>query len=357
MGGVVLVWCALLQIVTVRPLSTWTYADGPTGPDTWGGQCTSGVSQSPVNLVSNTSKPIERWEFSNSYRYKVPCTITNTGNTLQFTLTTETPASISGGELGGEFVLSHGILHWGREDRQGSEHMVKGEAYPLEIQLIHYNSRYGSYKDSEGKKDGLAVFSTLHKLSTADNTKLSPLINSLDQITNPGSSFKLEKEIPANSFYPTITSPLYRYTGSLTSPPCTEMVTWTIFYQTNTISGPQLSQLRSLLKADGNPMDNTFRPARQLHTRTVLIGSAWLDRAEAAKTSTEMLRTQKTQKDYLQMSVKTEQVSWYSQPAPMWTVIVGGVVVVVGGGVVVYLMVKRRLGTHAMVPTHDMEMD
>jgi len=350
MGGAVLVWCALVQIVTVRALSTWTYADG----DTWGGQCASGLSQSPVNLVSNTSKPIERWEFSNSYWYKVPCTITNTGNTLELTLTAETPATVAGGELGAEFVLSHGILHWGREDTQGSEHLVKGEAYPLEIQLIHYNSKYGSYKESQGKKDGLAVFSTLHKLSTTDNAKLSPLIDSLEKIINPGSSFKLEKEIPANSFYPTITSPLYRYTGSLTSPPCTEMVTWTIFYQTNTVSTPQLAKLRSLLKPDGSPMDSTFRPARQLHSRTVVIGSAWLGRAEAAESSTVVGRTQK---DYLQMSVKTEEVSWYSQPAPMWTVVVGGVVVVVGGGVVLYLLVKRGLGTHAMVPTHDMEMD
>jgi len=353
----VVAWCILLHLVMVGSLSTWNYGGGPAGPASWGGQCTSGQEQSPVNLVSNNSQPIERWTFSNSYRYKVPCTITNDGNSLRFSFNTSKPTTISGAELNGDYVMSHGTFHWGGEDTEGSEHLVKGERYPLEIQIVHYNSKYGSYKEAEGKEDGLAVVSTLYKLADRDNTKLSPIIDSLDQITNPGTSFLVVKEIPANSFYPTIRSPLYRYTGSLTTPPCTEKVTWTVFYNTNTVSSSQLAKLRSLQSSEGKSLGSTFRQPAQLHSRTVLIGAAWMARKDTIKPTTETIKTMETQKEFLQMAVKTEDVAWYSKPAPMWTVVVGGVMVVVGGGLLAFLIVKKRLGTHAMVPTDDIEMD
>eukprot|EP00092_Neocalanus_flemingeri_P003574 GFUD01003833.1.p1 GENE.GFUD01003833.1~~GFUD01003833.1.p1 ORF type:complete len:367 (-),score=77.33 GFUD01003833.1:162-1262(-) len=353
--------CVLLKVVSVEGLSTWTYGEGPVGPDKWGGQCKDGRSQSPVNLEPNTSKPIERWSFSFSYRYKVPCTIVNNGNTLKFSFNMSKPASISGGNLAGEFVLSHGMFHWGSTDTEGSEHLVRGRSFPLEIHLVHYNSKYQSYRDSVGKPDGLAVFAVLHELADTDNNKLSPIINSLTQITNPGSTFTLEKSISPRDILPIIASPLYRYTGSLTSPPCTELVTWTVFYHTNTVSGAQLSTLRSLLKTDGTQMDKTFRQTARLNSRSVNIGAAYLAEKVTPRTATEATEIIRTQKDYLQLSLRSAEPSWYEQPAPMWTVLVGGVLVLVAGtGLLTFFVVKKLKETpasHERVPTDDIELE
>ena len=35
-------------------------------------------------------------------------------------------------------------FHWGSESNEGSEHTVEGQAYPLELHLVHFNSEYGS---------------------------------------------------------------------------------------------------------------------------------------------------------------------------------------------------------------------
>ena len=40
---------------------------------------------------------------------------------------------IRGGGLEGRYSLKHFHFHWGSQDDEGSEHMVDGKAYPLEV--------------------------------------------------------------------------------------------------------------------------------------------------------------------------------------------------------------------------------
>jgi len=346
--------------VLVKGLSTWSYGHGGDvdGPSLWGGLCGSGQAQSPVNLEPNSTLAIERWTYSNSYRYKVPCTLTNTGNSLQLFFNTSKPTTISGGDLNGTFLLSHGLVHWGRNDNEGSEHLLKGRAFPLEIQLVHYNSVYGSYETSLGKKDGLAVLAILHELEEKNNTKLTPIIDSLYQISNPGSSYNIEKTMQPCSLLPVISSPIYRYTGSLTSPPCTELVTWTVFHPTSTVSSAQLAKLRSLLQADGSKMIQNFRPTVRLNNRTVIVGSAYLSRKVTPRKSSEVVRT--LEKSNSVLSLKSGDKSWYLKPAPLWTVVVlGMILLMVGMGLAIY-KVRRRLSkpaSHLRVPTDDIELE
>ena len=48
---------------------------------------------------------------------------------------------ISGGGLGGSYLFSQLHFHWGDSSSIGSEHHINGEVFPLEIHMVHYNSR------------------------------------------------------------------------------------------------------------------------------------------------------------------------------------------------------------------------
>ena len=48
-----------------------------------------------------------------------------------------TTATISGGGLSGQYVLEQFHHHWGRDDTEGSEHLVDGKVHPLEVRHAH----------------------------------------------------------------------------------------------------------------------------------------------------------------------------------------------------------------------------
>lgn len=337
----------------VQGISTWTYGSEDVG---WTGQCSKGASQSPINLGYSSSKPIEKWTWSNSYSYKLNFTVTNDGTSLSLKFDSpSSKATVSGAELDGEFVLSYGTVHWGSTDYEGSEHQMQGKSHAMEIQLVHYNSIYSSLKNAEGKKDGLAILSTLYKvnaISERENEMLGTMIDSIANVIEAGTSTTIEME-PSN-LRARIPSPLYRYTGSLTTPPCTENVAWTVFYHVGDISKAQLNKLRELKNFNGDKMENTFRSVKQLNDRKVIIGSAYLDKKEVQQTKSESVK-----KDFLQLGVKTmiEEKSWLEQPAPMWTAVAGGVLVLAAVLVGAWFLMKRRISTHMMVPSDDLEME
>ena len=53
---------------------------------------------------------------------------------------------LRGGGLLGAFKFAHLHFHWGDDETTGSEHTIKGAAYPLEMHLVHFNRMVGSNK-------------------------------------------------------------------------------------------------------------------------------------------------------------------------------------------------------------------
>jgi len=299
-----------------------------------------GSCGNPVNIVPNTTTTnIQRWGFSSSYRYEVPCTLTNTGTHIQAKL--DMKGTISGGGLDGEYVLSHVDWQWGKIG-----HRIQGVEYPMEVHLVHYNNKYGSYDDATHASDGVAVLSTLYKLSTNDNSDLAPLIDNLHMVTKAGSNTTVMKGVSANTFLPVIRSPLYRYSGPLPSTSPCITVTWTVFYTTNTVSESQLASIRSVLVTSGGYKTD------QVNNISAMVGAAWLD------TTTETVRDKR---EFLQLAVKADteaETAWYKQPAPVWALLIGMVAVLVVGVVVVLLLAKRIIHSHHLVvASDDIEMD
>ncbi|NWX87243.1 CAH6 anhydrase, partial [Nothoprocta pentlandii] len=196
-------------------------------------------------------------------------TMTNNGHSVQI----ELPPSlrISGG-LAGRYTAVQMHLHWGGLDLEssGSEHTVDGMRYLAELHIVHYNSaNYSSFEEAKDKRNGLAVLAFLYVDGHLENTYYSEFISKLAQIRFAGQSTQLAS-LDVRAMLPENLSRFYRYRGSLTTPPCSESVTWTVFDDPVVLSHTQISLLEStLLDWHNRTLRNDYRRAQPLHGRAV----------------------------------------------------------------------------------------
>uniref|UniRef100_A0A3B4GE25 Alpha-carbonic anhydrase domain-containing protein n=1 Tax=Pundamilia nyererei TaxID=303518 RepID=A0A3B4GE25_9CICH len=153
-------------------------------------------------------------------------TIHNNGKTVAIDVDGE--FFVSGGGLRSRFRVGRITFHWGRcnATSDGSEHSLNGMKYPLEMQIYCYNSEEFQSLDEAIEKEGrvaaLAVFAICCFLQGKSGSV---------------EAFTLRSLLPNN------TDKYYIYNGSLTSPPCTEMVEWIVFKHVVPISETQVSTL------------------------------------------------------------------------------------------------------------------
>ncbi|CAB4025319.1 Hypothetical predicted protein [Paramuricea clavata] len=110
-------------------------------------------------------------------------------------------------------------------------------AFPAELHLVHFNTKYSCVLEGKKHPDGLAVLSVLLKQGYNNNNY--NFLNLAAQVTNPGDTsdiagFSLAGLLPNDKSF-------YRYQGSLTTPGCEEVVTWTVFANTVEISEAQVT--------------------------------------------------------------------------------------------------------------------
>ncbi|CAL1543863.1 unnamed protein product, partial [Lymnaea stagnalis] len=79
---------------------------------------------------------------------------------------------LSGGPLrdAAEYDLSEIRFHWGKDCDRGSEHLVNHKAFPMEIQLVHWNSRlYNSIEEAVGSRQGIAIVAMFGQIGREHN--------------------------------------------------------------------------------------------------------------------------------------------------------------------------------------------
>jgi len=252
----------------------WHYLDAPGGPSSWGGFCAEGTQQSPIDIRSSEAVKADLGglSFANYHLDLKGGKVTNNGHSIVVS-----PAEsvvdvpfMSGAGLKGKYSFAQLHLHWGSTSTKGSEHLVDGKAYPLELHLVHYNSKYPDIATAVGQEDGLAVLGIFFHLSSKDNPHLQPILDSVSDILQPFSEATLSKSLTLKSLLPEDTKSFYRYFGSLTTPGCFESVTWTVFEKSIPVSQSQLSKLRTLIDTLSNKMADNFRPTLNLNRRFVI---------------------------------------------------------------------------------------
>ncbi|MDR2626882.1 MAG: carbonic anhydrase family protein, partial [Dysgonamonadaceae bacterium] len=208
----------------------WTYT-GNTGPAYWQTLDTAyalakdGASQSPIDIVTALSVPSDHLgQLVFAYR-ETEFEVENNGHTIELMpLAKNNYITIDGSA---PYVLQQFHFH------APSEHTIDGKSFPMELHLVH--------KDEQGN---LAVIGVMIAQG-AENEALKEAFAALPrQLTHEG-SVKPEVKINTADLFGATPS-VYRYDGSLTTPPCTEGVKWIITSEAIEMSAAQIQAFTSL---------------------------------------------------------------------------------------------------------------
>ncbi|XP_029435126.1 carbonic anhydrase 6 [Rhinatrema bivittatum] len=269
----------LLLLTAAHPSSChmpeWTYNDGELDEGSWAkhyADC-GGKHQSPIDIQKKKVRHNPRLLQLRMNGYDGPqqgqFMMTNNGHSVQIAL--PSTMNISQG-LPHCYTAVQMHLHWGGMDLEfsGSEHTVDGMRYLAELHIVHYNSDlYESFQQAKDKPDGLAVLAFLYTDGNFENTYYSDFISKLSKIRHPGLSTTLSS-LNVEAMLPESLEKFYRYQGSLTTPPCTQNVLWTIFDIPIILSHTQITLLESsLLDWNNNTLRNDYRHAQPLNDRVV----------------------------------------------------------------------------------------
>ncbi|KAG8260996.1 carbonate dehydratase activity protein [Homalodisca vitripennis] len=104
--------------------------------------------------------------------------------------------------------------------------------------------------------------------SNSDNVVYSEIVRKFPDIEFPHSSTRLDISLSLNVLLPFDTERYFTYKGSLTTPPCLEVVTWIDFKHPIYLSHSQLGAFRKLRSVEGY-MTHNARPIQPLSGRPV----------------------------------------------------------------------------------------
>uniref|UniRef100_A0A674E4Q6 Carbonic anhydrase Xa n=1 Tax=Salmo trutta TaxID=8032 RepID=A0A674E4Q6_SALTR len=265
----------------------WAYKEVVQGsfvpvPSFWGlvnsawNLCSVGKRQSPVNIETSHMifDPFLTPIRLNTGGRKVGGTMYNTGRHVSLRMDKEHLVNISGGPMTYSHRLEEIRLHFGSEDGQGSEHLLNGQAFSGEVQLIHYNHElYTNYTEAAKSPNGLVIVSIFMKIAETSNAFLNRMLNrdTITRITYKNDAYLLTG-LNIEEIYPE-TSSFITYDGSMTIPPCFETATWILMNKPVYITRMQMHSLRLLSQNQPSQiflsMSDNVRPVQPLNNRCI----------------------------------------------------------------------------------------
>ena len=212
----------------------WTYA-GSTGPANWGSlekefsACASGKAQSPIDIRESTVKQADLPPIAFDYRPS-PLKIIDNNHTVQIDYAP------------GSFITANGQqyqlvqFHFHRP----SEERLDGKSYPMVAHLVH--------KDSDGRLAVVAVLLATGPQNPLIKTLWKNLPREKDvEVSIEKVEINVAELLPKDRAY-------YTFDGSLTTPPCSEGVTWFVLKHPTSVSGDEVDRFSRLYPMNARPV-------------------------------------------------------------------------------------------------------
>jgi carbonic anhydrase len=192
--------------------------------------CSSGKKQTPIALASATAAEYDIGEIKIESQYQA-VEVENNGHTV---VAFVEDGNVRGGPM---FSEEYKLLqfHW----HTPSEHTLNGKTYPLELHFVHQRVATGD----------LAVVGLLFDLG-GHNAWLADFFDHLPE--EEGHIVNLTSVNP----YGVLPEDLsyMHYSGSLTTPPCSEGLKWIVLNEVATLSQTQLDQFKAVFEFNSRPM-------------------------------------------------------------------------------------------------------
>lgn len=220
----------------------WSYS-GSTAPQRWGdlspeyAACKTGKEQTPIDITH--AEPADLAPIAFDYKPS-PLTIVDNGHTIQVNYAPGSGITVGGTRY--ELVQFH--FH------KPGEEKIHGKAFAMDIHLVH-----------RAANGALAVVGVLLAKGQAN-----PLIKTLwahlpktrnKETVAPTVTIDAAQLLPGERGY-------YTFAGSLTTPPCSEHVTWFLLRHPVEVSGSQVA-------AFGKRYPMNARPVQPVHDRIIKV--------------------------------------------------------------------------------------
>ncbi|KAI1506031.1 alpha carbonic anhydrase [Biscogniauxia marginata] len=232
----------------VVPISTFS-GTGLTGPLLWdqldaaNAVCATGTTQSPIDMVPEVFTLVEGSNVTLDFA-EVPggAEFENLGSTVEVVM-----------EEHGSSLLLDGLNYTLQQFHfhNPSEHLDNGTKLPMEMHMV--------FMHEEAEVAVLAVYVDIADPMTlgAPTALLETVFSSVHEISTPGtltttlplSLASLQTQLQSGSFQ--------RYTGSLTTPPCTEGVSWLVSTEKLAITRETYLAVREVVGFNARYVQNT----------------------------------------------------------------------------------------------------
>ena len=230
----------------------WGY-EADDGPDSWGAMdpdwrlCAAGREQSPIDLANAAEIELPAAEIDTPSGEEVEVLnqagvvdALDNGHTIQ--INTATGETMTVGDKTYALVQFH--FH------APSEHTVDGEHFPMEIHFVHQAD------------DGALAVVGVPVVEGAPNAGIAPLLAQVAQAPGTAATIRMPVDFAEHVF--TGVTGIYHYSGSLTTPPCSEGVNWYIRKTPTELSKEQIAEFTEVY-------DHNNRPVQALNERTLYL--------------------------------------------------------------------------------------
>ncbi len=214
----------------------WSY-EGAGGPAKWGDLdaankvCAIGAQQSPIDIEKSIRSQLPplglRWG-------KSADTIVNNGHTIQLNFAEGSTLTL------GDTKYKLLQVHFHRP----SEHTIAGKNFPMEAHFVH-----------RAESGGLAVVGVL-MAEGRPNAAFSEIVKTMPAAEGPpvkaSPSINPKAMLPRHLGY-------YRYSGSLTTPPCSELVEWLLLEAPIQVAAADVAAFAKLYPMNARPVQKDNR--------------------------------------------------------------------------------------------------